>query len=264
MRRLFHFAAGGVPLLVVCFSVLPIGCQPRYYAVKDQAAVLVTVSDTGASQAAESPLTQRVARYLQPFHDSLDRTMNTVLARSAQRLRKGQPESPLGNLMADVLLEIGGERAGKRPDVAMTNNGGIRADLPAGPVTLGNAYELMPFDNAVVVLTLPGPVMQQFVNYLARELEPQAGLQLVVDKNSKNLRSALIGGQPIDSSRTYTLVTTDYIANSSGAAAILKKHGGYQDLKLLYRDALIDYLRRRGQRGETLDPQKDGRTRFAD
>lgn len=149
MRRLFPFA-------VLLFPVFLLACQPRYYAVSGKSAGLVTVTDTVASQAAESPLTQRVARYIRPFHDSLDRTMNTVLVRSAQRLRKGEPESPLGNLMADVLLEIGGERAGKRPDVAMTNTGGIRAELPAGPVTLSNAYEVMPFDNAVVVLTLPG------------------------------------------------------------------------------------------------------------
>lgn len=244
--------------------MLLVSCQPRYYAVNGKSAALVTVSDTAASQAAESPLTRRLASYIQPFHDSLDRTMNTVLVRSAQRLRKGEPESPLGNLMADVLLEIGSERAGKRLDVAMTNNGGIRADLPEGPVTLTNAYELMPFDNAVVVLTLPGPVMKRFVNYVARELEPQAGLQLVVDRDSKKLRSALIGGQPIDSTRTYTLVTTDYVANSSGAASVLKKNVGYQDLKLLYRDALIDYLRRRGQRGETLNLQNDGRTKYSE
>ena len=259
MRRLFHFS-----FFIFHFSVFLLACQPRYYAVKGKSAALVTVSDTVASQAADSPLTQRVAGYIQPFQDSLDRTMNTVLVRSAQRLRKGEPESALGNLMADVLLEIGSERAGKRLDVAMTHNAGIRTELPAGPVTLSTAYELMPFDNAVVVLTLPGPVMQRFVAYVARELEPQAGLQLVVDRDSRKLLSALVGGQPLDSSRTYTLVTTDYIANSSGAAQILKKNGGYQDLKLLYRDALIDYFRRRGQRGETLNPQKDGRTRYAD
>lgn len=257
MRRLFPFS-----VLLFPFSVLLLACQPKYYAVKDKSAVLVTVSDTAASQTAESPLTQRVASYIRPFHDSLDRTMNAVLVRSAQRLRRGEPESPLGNLMADVLLEIGSEKSGKRLDVAMTNNGGIRAELPEGPVTLTNAYEVMPFDNAVVVLTLPGPVMGRFVNYLARELEPQAGMQLVVDKDSKKVVSALIGGQPIDSSRTYTLVTTDYVANSSGAASILKRNTGYQDLGLLYRDAIIEYLRRRGQRGETLNPQKDGRTKL--
>lgn len=257
MRTRFHCS-----FFILHFSVLLLGCQPRHYALNGKSAVLLTVADTTAQLAADRPLTQGVARYLQPFHDSLDRTMNTVLVRSAQRLRRGQPESPLGNLMADALLEIGGERAGRRPDVAMTNNGGIRADLPEGPVTLSNAYEVMPFDNAVVVLTLPGPVMRQFTAYVARELEPQAGLQLAVDKDSKKLVRVLVGGQPLDTTRTYTLVTSDYVANSSGAAQILKKNTGVQTLNLLYRDALIEYLRRRGQRGELLNPQNDGRTKL--
>lgn len=260
--RFLKCAEASVPVGGWLLALLLVGCQPKQYAVNRPAAVLLTVADTVASQAADSPLTQRVAGYLQPFHDSLDRTMNTVLVRSARRLRKGGPESPLGNLMADVLLEIGGERAGRRPDVAMTNTGGIRADLPEGPVTLANTYEVMPFDNAVVVLTLPGPVLQRFAAYVARELEPQAGLQLVVDKDSKKLVRALVGGQPIDSTRTYTLVTSDYVANSSGAARILTNHAGYQTLNLLYRDALVEYLRRRGQRGETLNPQTDGRTKL--
>jgi len=257
VRSLFHFL-----LFIFHFSVLLLGCQPRHYALTGKSAALLTVADTTARQATDRPLTQEVARYLHPFHDSLDRTMNTVLVRSARRLRKGEPESLLGNLMADALLEIGNERAGKRLDVAMTNSGGIRAELPEGPVTLGNAYEVMPFDNAVVVLTLPGPVMQRFAAYVARELEPQAGLQLVVDKDSKKLVRVLVGGQPIDSTRTYSLVTSDYIANSSGAAAILKQNTGLQTLNLLYRDALIEYLRRRGQRGELLNPQNDGRTKL--
>ncbi len=256
MRRLLYFS-----LFAFHFSLF-LACQPRYYAVRDKGATLISVSDSTAGRTGGDALTQRVASYVRPFHDSLDRTMNAVLVQSARRLVKGGAESEIGDLMADVLLEIGSEKAGKRLDVAMTNNGGIRTELPAGPVTLSTAYELMPFDNAVVVLTLPGPVMQQFVNYVARELEPQAGLQLVVDRESKKPRNVLIGGQPLDSTRTYTLVTTDYVANSSGAASILKKNTGYQDLSLLYRDALIDYLRRRGQRGETFNPQKDGRTKL--
>lgn len=242
--------------------MLLLACQPRYYALKDKGSTLLPVTDSAARLAPDNAFTQRVARYIRPFHDSLGRTMNTVLVQSARRLVKGGAESEIGDLMADVLLEIGSEKAGKRLDVAMTNNGGIRTELPAGPVTLSTAYELMPFDNAVVVLTLPGPVMNQFVHYVARELEPQAGLQLVVDRDTKQPRSVLVGGQPFDSTRSYTLVTTDYVANSSGAASILKKNGGYQDLTLLYRDALIEYLRRRGQRGETLNPQKDGRTKL--
>jgi 5'-nucleotidase len=57
-------------------------------------------------------------------------------------------ESPLGNLFADLLREA------TRADVAVTNGGGLRADLPAGPLTFGALYEAFPFDNRVAKVRL--------------------------------------------------------------------------------------------------------------
>ncbi len=239
-----------------------LNCQPGYFAVKQvPRTALLAVTDTSARDV-DPALARNLEAYLEPFADSLNDVMNTVLVKSAQRLRKGEPESELGNLMADVLLELGREKAGKPIDLAMTNSGGIRAELPAGNVTRGNAFEVMPFDNAVVLLTLPGPVMRQFIDFIAHDREPQAGLKLVIDKPTGTVASVLVGGQPLDTTRTYTVVTSDYVAQSGQAAPILKGATQYQPLNLLYRDALVEYLRRRGQRGETLNPQKDGRTRY--
>jgi 5'-nucleotidase len=60
-------------------------------------------------------------------------------------------ESPLGNLFADALLENS-----TGADLAITNNrmGGLRADLPAGPMTFGRLYDVFPFDNRTVRLTM--------------------------------------------------------------------------------------------------------------
>ncbi len=244
-------------LLTAC-CVLTVACQRPYFAQKEAKPRLLAVSDT-SSRSAEGPLVVQTAAYLRPLHDSLERTMNAVLVQSTQRLRKGQPESELGNLMSDLMLEMGREKTGKPLDVAMTNNGGLRNEFPAGPITLGNVFEMMPFDNTLVVLTLDGPTLRQFAEYVADRKEPQAGLRLVVDKTSGTLREFTIGGRAFDSTRTYTLITTDYIANSSDAAAFLKTRLAYNDIHYLYRDAIADYLRRKGQRGETLNPQKDGR-----
>jgi 2',3'-cyclic-nucleotide 2'-phosphodiesterase (5'-nucleotidase family) len=235
-------------------------CQPRYYLLNQSPRpTLLAVTDTSARDV-DPALARNLEAYLEPFADSLNDVMNTVLVKSTQRLRKGEPESELGNLMADVLMEIGREKANRPIDLAMTNSGGIRADLPAGTITRGNAFEVMPFDNAVVLLTLPGPVMKQFIDFIAHDREPQAGLKLVIDKPTGAVASVLVNGQPLDLARTYTVITTDYVAQSSQIAPVLKNAATYQTLDLLYRDALIEYLRRRGQRGETLNLQKDGRT----
>ena len=162
--------------------------------------------------------------------------------------------------MADILREMGQERLGKSVDVAITNNGGIRTDFPAGNITLGNVYEVMPFDNELVAITLTGETMKKVVDYLAQRREPQSGLKLVIDKASNKATEVLIGGKPLDLQATYVLVTSDYMATSSDMASIVKNNKSYQVLNYLMRDAIADYLRRKGQQNQDIDPKKDGRT----
>jgi 5'-nucleotidase len=66
--------------------------------------------------------------------------------------RAGTPDSPLGNLFADAQRERTGA------DVAINNNvrGGLRADLPAGPLSFGRLYDVFPFDNRLLTLTMTG------------------------------------------------------------------------------------------------------------
>jgi 2',3'-cyclic-nucleotide 2'-phosphodiesterase (5'-nucleotidase family) len=230
----------------------------RYFIGKPVPLRLVAVSDTVSAPPSE--LSQKVASYLQPFHDTLDARMNTVLVKSPRRLSKGVPESELGNLMADIMREMGQERYKKLVDVAITNNGGIRTDLPAGNITLGNVYEVMPFDNELVVITLTGETMKKVIDYLAQRKEPQSGLKLVIDKATNKPTEALIGGKPLDLNKSYTLITSDYMAISSDMAAIVKTNQGYHVLQYLMRDAMADYLRRKGQQNQEINPKKDGRT----
>ncbi len=244
-------------LLIALFASSFTACT-RYFIAKPVQLRAIAVSDTSAAPA--GPLSQQIASYLQPYHDSLETRMTTVLVKSPRRLTKGVPESELGNLMADILREMGQERLGKPVDVAITNNGGIRTDFPAGNVTLGNVYEVMPFDNELVAITLSGETMQKVIEYLAQRKEPQSGLKLVIDKATNKPLEVTIGGKPLDLNKTYTLITSDYMAVSSDMAAIVKTNQGFEVLRYLMRDAIADYLRRKGQQNQELDPKKDGRT----
>ncbi|MFN8347233.1 MAG: 5'-nucleotidase [Spirosomataceae bacterium] len=245
----------------VLLTVILSSCT-SYFISKPAQMRAVVVSDTVT--AAESPLSRQISAYLAPFHDSMYVRMNTVLVKSPRRLSKGVPESELGNLMADILREMGQEKYGKPVDVAITNNGGIRTDFPAGNITLGNVYEVMPFDNELVAITLSGETMKKVIDYLAQRKEPQSGLTLVIDKATNQPKEVLIGGKPLDRQRTYTLVTSDYMAISSDMAAIVKTNQGFQILGYLMRDAIADYLRRKGQQNQELDPKKDGRTKVVE
>ncbi len=249
-------------ILPVVVLVIVLTSCTRYFIGKPIQLNPVAVSDTVS--APTSPLSQQISAYLQPYHDTLDARMNTVLVKSPRRLTKGTPESELGNLMTDIFREMGQERYGKPLDVAITNNGGIRTSFPEGNITLGNVYEVMPFDNELVVITLSGETMKKVIDYLAQRKEPQSGLKLVIDKATNKPTEALIGGKPLDLQGTYTLITSDYMAISSDMAAIVKTNQGYQVLQYLMRDAIADYLRRKGQQNQEINPKKDGRTKVVE
>jgi 2',3'-cyclic-nucleotide 2'-phosphodiesterase (5'-nucleotidase family) len=99
--------------------------------------------------------------------------------------------------MTDIFREMGQERYGKPVDVAITNNGGIRTSFPEGNITLGNVYEVMPFDNELVVITLSGETMKKVIDYLAQWKDAQSGLKLVIDKTTNKPTEVLIGGKPL-------------------------------------------------------------------
>jgi 2',3'-cyclic-nucleotide 2'-phosphodiesterase (5'-nucleotidase family) len=125
---------------------------------------------------------------------------------------------------------------------------------------MGNVFEVMPFDNELVAITLSGETMKKVIDYLAQRKEPQSGLKLVIDKASNKPTEVLIGGKPLDLQGTYTLITSDYMAISSDMAAIVKDNKGFQILRYLMRDSIADYLRRKGQQNQEIAPKKDGRT----
>jgi 2',3'-cyclic-nucleotide 2'-phosphodiesterase (5'-nucleotidase family) len=81
--------------------------------------------------------------------------------------REYRAESPFGNLMADVLREA------TQADVGLVNGGNLRADLPAGDLTLGPLFEALPFANKLAVLKMTGA---QLKHLLATNLAGDHGL----------------------------------------------------------------------------------------
>jgi len=161
----------------------------------------------------------------------------------------GDAESPLGNLFAEAL-------AATRPgaDGAFSYGagpGGLRADLAAGPLTLGAVYDLFPFDNRVVPLTLTGAdVRALLVDHLQRprwraRALGVAGLRVAFDchdgRDVVSLQRA--SGAPVADDTTLRLVVTDFLAARAaalGRSTIVADAGG-ADLQV--RDAVLHWLR---------------------
>jgi 5'-nucleotidase len=153
-------------------------------------------------------------------------------------------ESPLGNLVADMMRVA---RPGA--DVALTNGGGVRADLPAGPLTYGRLFEALPFDNRFATVKITGADLAAMI---ARNLARENGILSLsgVRAEARCAKGALAvtlshpDGRPIAPTAHLTLVTSDFLATGGdGLLSEELQHRTVLDDGPPIRDALADLLR---------------------
>jgi 2',3'-cyclic-nucleotide 2'-phosphodiesterase (5'-nucleotidase family) len=131
------------------------------------------------------------------------------------------------------------------------NYGGIRLNqLPAGPVTRGKIFELMPFDNLLVLQKMNGSVLQQLLDLAASKGGwPVAGITMQVkDKKAVNV---LIGGKPLDPAQTYTVANSDFLGNGGDNAEMFRAIP-QQNIGYLMRDAIFDYITKLKSSGQNI------------
>ncbi len=157
-------------------------------------------------------------------------------------LRRDGDEYTLGRLIADA------ERNIVKTDVAIMNNGGIRADLPAGMVTYGDLFQVEPFQNRLVRLTVSGAVLRDALEHVLAGDRPDghvAGVEVWYDPKKpagrRITKIRLANGDGVDAHRTYTLAVPDFLAAGGSGFAMLKS-APPQDAGIVDLDALITYL----------------------
>lgn len=160
---------------------------------------------------------------LKPYKASMDSIMNKVKGRAAVSMDRFRPESPLSNLIADVLRLSAKDFTGHPADMGLVNIGGIRNVLTQGAITTGNIYEILPFENSLCIVTLKGSDMRTLLeNIAARGGEGVSGIKITINEQGKVLESK-IGGQPITDERLYTVATIDYLAEGNDGMTALTK-----------------------------------------
>ncbi len=200
----------------------------------------------------------KIAALISPYKDSLEKTMTSIIVVNEKSISKGQPESELGNLLADILLEQGNNCCNKQVDVAVLNNGGIRVpQLAAGNVTLGKIYEIMPFDNRLVLLDLPGKELKELFNAIAAAGGwPISGARFVIA--NKKATEIFVGGVPLNESKTYTIALSDYLTEGGDNLSMLKGKPITDSGKNI-REAFIDAFTEIHKKGKKLTGSLEGR-----
>lgn len=204
--------------------------QPRFYPVSDK-----LEQDQAGTQV------QTMAETIAPYKAQLEAKMNRQLATVKTPLRKGSPESTLGNWAADLLHEAALVTYPNRTIAFSTmNQGGIRvSEIGTGPLIVSEIYELMPFDNELVLMELTGKQLTEFVSHIANSggWPVSAGLSVKQTGEGLNIR---IAGKGIDSGAKYAVALPDYVAGGGSGSTMLKGLPR-TDSGIKIRDLLIEY-----------------------
>lgn len=183
-----------------------------------------------------------ISAMIQPYKNELKAKMDRVLAHTSVDLLKDGFNCSLCNLVADITQGYTADLYQKENrgtvDMALINYGGLRRTFNAGDLTVGNIFELMPFDNEVYVLDVKGSVVQEMVDFLlkAHVGHPIAGIE------ASSINDIKVNGQPLDLNKTYRLATTDYLFNGGDSMFFLQKASHAEILNLKHRDLLLAYF----------------------
>lgn len=158
-------------------------------------------------------------------------------------------ETNAGDIVADAYRTITGA------DIAITNGGGIRTQLPAGDLTYGDIISLLPYENYVEVVETNGEQIAQILQACTRFLPvengdfPQvSGIKYHVDGTKHAVTDIQVLNtktgeyEPIKPEATYNLATIDYCVTGGGLQGLLKKNKVLRSNIMLYSEALIQYV----------------------
>jgi 2',3'-cyclic-nucleotide 2'-phosphodiesterase (5'-nucleotidase family) len=228
-----------------------ISCTTHYDVLSVQEESQVIQEAEGENESIES--------IISPYRQQLEEEMNRVLCQNSEHLIKARPESGLGNFVSDLCLVKARELDDKPIDFALFNHGGLRTALPKGDITTGKIFELMPFENELVVVELPKVEVMTILEYLvARGGEPVADLKLI--SKSGEVTESLIQGKQIED-RNYRVLTSDYLANGGDKMSFFTegRRISKTSLGMKIRDAIISHCQELGDKGEPINAKTDGR-----
>lgn len=242
-------------LIYLLYILLCFNCkQPKDYLTKIEGKQ-IPISDSIA-------INPDIEAYIKPYRIHIEKDLDSVLAYAKDTYTKtdGAFNTAIGNYMADAVFDesnpIFKNRTGKNIDMVILNHGGIRSIISKGPIKTRTAFEIMPFENSIIVVALKGSQIDSLTNYLskAHKAHPISKLQLTIDKNF-DVIEASINGKKIEKDTIYYVATNDYLYNGGDGMTFFKPNEGVFTLDYKIRNALIDNFKK----VDTINPVKDKR-----
>lgn len=207
---------------------------------------------------------QQAVAFLAPYKQKVDSVMGPVVGTAACDMVAERPESPLSNLLPDILMWAA-SKYNEQPQFAIYNVGGIRAALSKGPVTVGDVLDVAPFENKICFLTLSGDKVLELFRQIARRGGEgvSRGIELVISSDGQ-LVSLHLNGKEIDPAQSYRITTIDYLSQGNDQMEAFKAHTelnapGEEGNNV--RNIIMDYFRTCQAQGKAVSAAVEGRVK---
>lgn len=223
-------------LILICIAIA--GCK-----LAKQGYVQPTTNTTINAEIAED---SHINEMIQPYKEGMSKAMDEVIGFSPAFLEKKKPKSIIGDFMAEATYQAA-SKTGERVDYCLLNYGGIRSTLDSGEITVGEIFQIMPFENEISILTLSKNQMDTL-------------FQIIQDKGGEPFANHLWKGQTayhIMNRTMYRVATNDYMANGGDNYAILTRALDRIDTGIKIRDGLISYVKENIPLPLTYKPSKN-------
>lgn len=212
--------------------------------------LIETVMDSAINDAAAQ---LEVEKMMADINDELSEVLGSL---EEPWERQAVRESNLGQWEAEVF------RKTAEADIGFMNSGGLRADLPAGDITVNDIWTINPFGNTIVTMEVSGKVLKEMLtntirkNYLEMkegtrpDIPITSGLEVEFDSEKimageeEIIVSVIVNGEALDETRNYTIATNNYVGEQFDKFfGTVSVRPPLKDTNIIDRDALIEAVR---------------------
>ncbi|WP_294226005.1 5'-nucleotidase C-terminal domain-containing protein [Chryseobacterium sp. sg2396] len=190
---------------------------------------------------------EEFVKTIAPYKQKLDKEMGQKISHTHVDLTKQGNNSNLGNLLADYTFDGANEWAKKNLqrniDAALINIGGIRTTIGKGDILLKSVFEVMPFENEIIIVKMKGTDLQGLFNYYAERQVNNPVSHLYIETTNGQLTRTLINGKTVNPDQDYYIATSDYLALGGDNMKFFSK-GEMIPTGLKLRDLFIDYFKK--------------------
>ena len=247
-------------LLGVFAILMMASCAPKHYHVTSVERSRIIID----SRYDQNP-DEKATAFLAPYKRVNDSIMAPIVGQVAHNMHATRPESDLSNLLSDILIWASRDY-NEKPDFAVYNMGGIRADLTKGDVTYEDVLSVAPFENKICFVTLTGDQLMQLFRQIAfRGGEGVSkGVELVITKAEigGELVSARLHGKEINPQANYRACTINYLLDGNdgmGAFKLGTDKVSPQEASNNSRFLILNYFQDMMKQGIVVDAKVEGR-----